>query len=167
MFWSVDDFCDGFLKLIDHLELDKVKQAPSHWYVSHGYCTKSLFCSLVNYTQVHALLCSFSYSSYRELHVHKHINTYCTDCRHSLFGNPSTVRGVYCPISAVVNYMYIYMYFTPPLECMYFTTVSPFNYHLSLLHARGFPLFHTYFLCTESPGMWLHVQSYVHHVHVP
>ena len=26
MFWSVDDFCDGFLKLIDHLELDKVSK---------------------------------------------------------------------------------------------------------------------------------------------
>ena len=24
MFWSVEEFCDGFLKLVDHLELDKV-----------------------------------------------------------------------------------------------------------------------------------------------
>jgi maspardin len=24
VFWSVEEFCDGFLKLIDHLELDKV-----------------------------------------------------------------------------------------------------------------------------------------------
>ena len=23
-FWSVDEFCDGFLKLMDHLELDRV-----------------------------------------------------------------------------------------------------------------------------------------------
>ena len=25
MFWSVDEFCDGFLKLMDHLELDRVR----------------------------------------------------------------------------------------------------------------------------------------------
>ncbi len=24
VFWSVDEFCDGFLKLMDHLELDRV-----------------------------------------------------------------------------------------------------------------------------------------------
>ena len=26
MFWSVDEFCDGFLKLMDHLELDRVRR---------------------------------------------------------------------------------------------------------------------------------------------
>ena len=24
--WSVDEFCDGFFKLIDHLELDRVSE---------------------------------------------------------------------------------------------------------------------------------------------
>lgn len=24
VFWTTEEFCDGFLKLIDHLELDKV-----------------------------------------------------------------------------------------------------------------------------------------------
>jgi len=29
VFWSVEEFCDAFLRLIDHLELDKV--SFEHW----------------------------------------------------------------------------------------------------------------------------------------
>ena len=53
MFWSVEDFCDGFLKLIDHLELDKVKQAP------HGYCMKSLLHTLLNIFSRHIFMTAY------------------------------------------------------------------------------------------------------------
>ena len=33
MFWSVEDFCDGFLKLVDHLELDKVRVSLLGWHI--------------------------------------------------------------------------------------------------------------------------------------
>ena len=35
MFWSVEEFCDGFLKLIDHLELDKVRIVLTCAIMSH------------------------------------------------------------------------------------------------------------------------------------
>ena len=41
MFWSVEEFCDGFLKLIDHLELDKV-QSRYVWYEYHLPHTQAL-----------------------------------------------------------------------------------------------------------------------------
>ena len=53
MFWSVDEFCDGFLKLMDHLELDRVScfiPLPRHFLVNWILCVASCpLCSISIY----------------------------------------------------------------------------------------------------------------------
>ncbi len=40
VFWKVEEFCDGFLKLIDHLQLDKVSLYQQLCLLLENYCKR-------------------------------------------------------------------------------------------------------------------------------